>query len=180
MTVYLNLVDTKIHTAWVVLPHSRADTLGIFILLNRCIWENHFTVIVYSQWSWAIAVCCTAFSSKSETRRVGETVYVKDQRGYDLCWRRRRIWSFIDITGKWQIFLQWEVVVSLKQANNSRQLGILDATVFAYTWTILDKLGEGNLLSIINKYENLIRHAISLNSLLYSWLLIMWRIGWMS
>jgi hypothetical protein len=39
--------------------------------------------------------------------------------------------------------------------------------VFAYTWTVLDKLNDSNLAAIIHKYNNLIRHAKTINSLLY-------------
>jgi hypothetical protein len=50
---------------------------------------------------------------------------------------------------------------------NGRRPGILDAAVFAYTWTVLDKLKDSNLATIINKYHNLIQHAKTINSLLY-------------
>lgn len=50
---------------------------------------------------------------------------------------------------------------------NDRRPGLLDAAVFAYTWTVLDKLGENDLAEILKKYENLVRHADRLKQMVY-------------
>lgn len=48
-----------------------------------------------------------------------------------------------------------------------RRAGLLDMAVFAYIWTVLDKLGESNLASIIKKYPNLVKHADYIKQLAY-------------
>lgn len=50
---------------------------------------------------------------------------------------------------------------------NNRRPGILDAAVFAYTWTVLNKLEDSNLATIIKNYNNLVQHAKIIHSLLY-------------
>lgn len=57
---------------------------------------------------------------------------------------------------------------SIRSVNvNDRRPGLLDAAVFAYTWTIMDKLGQNDLATIVKKYENLVRHANNIKKLVY-------------
>jgi hypothetical protein len=51
---------------------------------------------------------------------------------------------------------------------NYRHPGLLDSAVFAYTWTVLDKLGDSSLASIIKRFDNLVRHADNLKHRVYS------------
>jgi len=48
-----------------------------------------------------------------------------------------------------------------------RRPGLLDAAVFAYTWTVLIKLREGELAGIIKRFDNLVRHANRLKQTVY-------------
>ena len=59
-------------------------------------------------------------------------------------------------------------IPSLASSTNYRRPGLLDSAVFAYTWTVLDKLGDSSLASIIKKFDNLVRHADNLKHRVYS------------
>lgn len=50
---------------------------------------------------------------------------------------------------------------------DGRRPGLLDAAVFAYTWTVLLKLRDGELARIIKKFDNLVRHANHLKQAVY-------------
>jgi Glutathione S-transferase, C-terminal domain len=55
---------------------------------------------------------------------------------------------------------------TLIQVTNRRP-GLPDAAVFAYTWTVLDKLGESKFATIIRKFDNLVDQAYSLKKRVY-------------
>jgi len=44
---------------------------------------------------------------------------------------------------------------------------LLDAAVFAYTWTVLIKIREGKLAGIVKRFDNLVRHANRLKQAVY-------------
>jgi len=69
----------------------------------------------------------------------------------------------------------WERIITfLEQGNtivikaNGRRPGLLDTAVFAYTWTVLDRLGESELAGVVNKFENVVQHATRVKELVYS------------
>ena len=49
----------------------------------------------------------------------------------------------------------------------NRRPGLLDAAVFAYTWTILDKLGDSHLAAMIKNYDNIVNHAHNVKNAAY-------------
>lgn len=51
---------------------------------------------------------------------------------------------------------------------NRRRPGLLDTAVFAYTWSVLDRLDNSKLAEIINKFRNLVQHATRVKELVYS------------
>jgi hypothetical protein len=86
-----------------------------------------------------------------------DVIYAEAEEGYS---------ALSTLLGEHKYFFN-ERCVCFLEGTNCRRPGLLDAAVFAYTWTVLDKLGQSSLATIINKYENLVHHSRTLHSLVY-------------
>jgi len=144
-TAYLNLVDTKIHAAWVYTFYmTEAFERVVMPLLELPDGPQPLQYLVrYSHRA--------ARKAELERRSLSdirpEVLLAEAEEGYA---------ALSTLLGESMYFF------------NERRPGLLDSAVFAYTWTVLDGLGETGLASIIRKFDNLVRHADNLRRRVYS------------
>lgn len=104
-TVYLNLVDTKIHAAWVPSISDIIDP-GLCILLDRGIRRDHCAFIIHSKWPRTITIPIETVSPNPPKRRTTKTIFNLSQLPNHLRRSRRRLRCIISITRRGHILLQ--------------------------------------------------------------------------